>query len=84
MRRCSIWISLTFIGGGTCKYHINYYQGSGRLTNKISHLKAYLLNLDKNRFVMLRYWVETGNILIGKLTPQLAKATNQTWEEQQE
>lgn len=33
---------------------------------------------------MLRYWVETGNILIGKLTPQLAKATNQTWEEQQE
>lgn len=33
---------------------------------------------------MLRYWVETGNILIGKLTPQLAKATNQTWKEQQE
>jgi DNA-directed RNA polymerase beta subunit len=47
-------------------------------------LKAYLLNLDKNRIVMLRYWVETGNILIGKLTPQLAKATNQTWKEQQE
>ena len=45
-------------------------QGPKRITNEISHLEAYLLcNLEKNGIVMLGSWVETGDILVGKLTP---------------
>lgn len=45
-------------------------QGNERLTREIPHLKAHLLhNLDKNGVMMLGSWVETGNILVGKLRP---------------
>nr|QNR05209.1 RNA polymerase beta subunit [Passiflora suberosa] len=46
-------------------------QGSEKITNEIPHLEAHLLrNLDKNGIVMLGSWVETGDILVGKLTPK--------------
>ncbi|TYI71694.1 hypothetical protein E1A91_D07G006800v1, partial [Gossypium mustelinum] len=36
--------------------------------------EAHLLrNLDKNKIVILGSWVETGDILVGKLTSQVAK-----------
>ncbi|KAG8655625.1 hypothetical protein MANES_04G060056v8 [Manihot esculenta] len=39
--------------------------------------QAHLLrNLDKNGIVMLGSWVETGDILVGKLTPQMAKESS--------
>jgi DNA-directed RNA polymerase beta subunit len=42
-------------------------------TNKIPHLEAPLLqNLEKNGIVILEIWVETGDILVGKLMPQMA------------
>ncbi|KAK9185639.1 hypothetical protein WN943_025996 [Citrus x changshan-huyou] len=48
-----------------------------RITNEIPHLEARLLrNLDKNGIVMLGSWVETGDILVGKLTPQAAKESS--------
>nr|YP_009532141.1 RNA polymerase beta subunit [Lamprocapnos spectabilis]AYA29251.1 RNA polymerase beta subunit [Lamprocapnos spectabilis] len=56
------------------KYEIKTHvtsQGPERITNEIPHLEARLLrNLDKNGIVMLGSWVETGDILVGKLTPQ--------------
>nr|YP_009582422.1 RpoB [Zantedeschia hybrid cultivar]QBK84044.1 RpoB [Zantedeschia hybrid cultivar]QJF46668.1 RNA polymerase beta subunit [Zantedeschia rehmannii] len=56
------------------KYEIEIYmtsQGPERITNEIPHLEAHLLrNLDRNGIVMLGSWVETGDILVGKLTPQ--------------
>nr|YP_009390879.1 RNA polymerase beta subunit [Drosera erythrorhiza]ARV87543.1 RNA polymerase beta subunit [Drosera erythrorhiza] len=61
-------------------FHIRKYeikidvtsQGPERVTNEIPHLEAHLLrNLDKNGIVMLGSWVNTGDILVGKLTPQL-------------
>nr|ANS11011.1 RNA polymerase beta subunit [Euphronia guianensis] len=59
------------------KYEIQTHvtsQGPERITNKIPHLEADLLrNLDKNGIVRLGSWVETGDILVGKLTPQMAK-----------
>ncbi|KAI9383991.1 hypothetical protein POPTR_013G142232v4 [Populus trichocarpa] len=62
------------------KYEIQTHvtsQGPERITNEIPHLEAHLLrNLDKNGIVMLGSWVETGDILIGKLTPQLAKESS--------
>ncbi|KAF2282413.1 hypothetical protein GH714_043902 [Hevea brasiliensis] len=52
-------------------------QGPERITNEIPHLEAHLLqNLDKNGIVMLGSWVETGDILVGKLTPQMAKESS--------
>lgn len=52
-------------------------QGPERITNEIPHLEARLLrNLDKNGIVMLGSWVETGDILVGKLTPQAAKESS--------
>nr|YP_010579942.1 RNA polymerase beta subunit [Hypericum monogynum]UZS76734.1 RNA polymerase beta subunit [Hypericum monogynum] len=60
-------------------FHIRKYeiqtdvtsQRPERITNQIPHLEAHLLrNLDKNGIVMLGSWVETGDILVGKLTPQ--------------
>nr|QXE45924.1 RNA polymerase beta subunit [Haloragis erecta] len=59
------------------KYEIQTHvtsQGPERITNEIPHLEVYLLrNLDKNGIVMLGSWVETGDILVGKLTPQMVK-----------
>ncbi|KAL7592061.1 hypothetical protein Lser_V15G34861 [Lactuca serriola] len=52
-------------------------QGSERVTNEIPHLELHLLrNLDKNGIVMLGSWVETGDILVGKLTPQMVKESS--------
>ncbi|KAL2224684.1 UNVERIFIED_CONTAM: DNA-directed RNA polymerase subunit beta [Sesamum indicum] len=48
-----------------------------RITKEIPHLEAHLLrNLDKNGIVMLGSWVETGDILVGKLTPQMVKESS--------
>nr|CUA65987.1 RNA polymerase beta subunit [Dianthus gratianopolitanus] len=62
------------------KYEIQTYvtsQGPERVTSEIPHLEAHLLrNLEKNGIVGLGSWVETGDILVGKLTPQLAKESS--------
>uniref|UniRef100_UPI00315CC5F8 RNA polymerase beta subunit n=1 Tax=Pyrola atropurpurea TaxID=642525 RepID=UPI00315CC5F8 len=62
------------------KYEIQTYvtsEGPERITNEIPHLRAHLLrNLDKNGIVMLGSWVETGDILVGKLTPQVVKESS--------
>nr|YP_009764157.1 RNA polymerase beta subunit [Maytenus guangxiensis]YP_010456640.1 RNA polymerase beta subunit [Gymnosporia graciliramula]YP_010456728.1 RNA polymerase beta subunit [Gymnosporia orbiculata]YP_010456816.1 RNA polymerase beta subunit [Maytenus confertiflora]QIS90911.1 RNA polymerase beta subunit [Maytenus guangxiensis]UUA67823.1 RNA polymerase beta subunit [Gymnosporia graciliramula]UUA67911.1 RNA polymerase beta subunit [Gymnosporia orbiculata]UUA67999.1 RNA polymerase beta subunit [Maytenu len=62
------------------KYEIQAHvtsQGSERITNEIPHLEAHLLrNLDKNGIVALGSWVETGDILVGKLTPQMVKESS--------
>nr|YP_010320105.1 RNA polymerase beta subunit [Parnassia nubicola]UJJ82799.1 RNA polymerase beta subunit [Parnassia nubicola]UUA66383.1 RNA polymerase beta subunit [Parnassia nubicola]UUA66473.1 RNA polymerase beta subunit [Parnassia nubicola]UUA66563.1 RNA polymerase beta subunit [Parnassia nubicola] len=59
------------------KYEIQAHvtsQGPERITKEIPHLETNLLrNLDKNGIVMLGSWVEAGDILVGKLTPQMAK-----------
>nr|YP_008994387.1 RNA polymerase beta subunit [Viviania marifolia]AGV02816.1 RNA polymerase beta subunit [Viviania marifolia] len=61
-------------------FHIRKYEiqthvtnhGPEKITNEIPHLEVYLLrNLDKNGIVMVGSWVETGDILVGKLTPQM-------------
>nr|YP_009568944.1 RNA polymerase beta subunit [Physena sessiliflora]YP_009569477.1 RNA polymerase beta subunit [Physena madagascariensis]QBC68862.1 RNA polymerase beta subunit [Physena madagascariensis]QBC68938.1 RNA polymerase beta subunit [Physena sessiliflora] len=66
-------------------FHIRRYeiqthltsQGPERITKEIPHLEARLLrNLDKNGIVRLGSWVETGDILVGKLTPQKAKESS--------
>ncbi|RHN77839.1 putative DNA-directed RNA polymerase [Medicago truncatula] len=66
-------------------FHIRKYEiqthvtnhGPERITNKIPHLEAHLLqNLAKNGIVILGSWVETGDILVGKLTPQMAKESS--------
>lgn len=52
-------------------------QGPERITNKMLHWKARLLsNFDKNGIMMLGSWAETGDILIGKLTPRAAKESS--------
>nr|YP_010286786.1 RNA polymerase beta subunit [Hydrocharis dubia]UKT60900.1 RNA polymerase beta subunit [Hydrocharis dubia] len=65
-------------------FHIRKYeietkmtsQGPERITKEIPHLQNRLLrNLDRNGIVMLGAWVESGDILVGKLTPQ---ATNES------
>nr|YP_008082573.1 RNA polymerase beta subunit [Utricularia gibba]AGL61067.1 RNA polymerase beta subunit [Utricularia gibba] len=62
------------------KYEIQTHvtsQGPERITNKIPHLETHLLrNLDKNGIVMLGSWVEAGDILVGKLTPQMVKESS--------
>ncbi|KAL5072945.1 hypothetical protein RYX36_011929 [Vicia faba] len=66
-------------------FHIRKYEiqihvtshGPERITNKIPHLEAHLLrNLDKNGIVIMGSWVETGDILVGKLMPQMAKESS--------
>nr|QUB01744.1 RNA polymerase beta subunit [Callisia repens] len=56
------------------KYEIQTHvtsQGPEKITKEIPHLEAHLIrNLDRNGVVMLGAWVETGDILVGKLTPQ--------------
>nr|YP_009092675.1 RNA polymerase beta subunit [Eustrephus latifolius]AIR12511.1 RNA polymerase beta subunit [Eustrephus latifolius] len=58
------------------KYEIKIHvtsQGPERITKEIPHLAAHLLrNLDRNGIVMLGSWIEAGDILVGKLTPQAA------------
>ncbi|KAL2943817.1 DNA-directed RNA polymerase subunit beta [Bienertia sinuspersici] len=45
-----------------------------KVTREIPHLEAYLLrNLDKNEILRQGSWVETGDSLVGKLTPQMEK-----------
>nr|UDP57260.1 RNA polymerase beta subunit [Melicytus chathamicus]UDP57680.1 RNA polymerase beta subunit [Melicytus lanceolatus] len=57
-------------------------QGPERITNEIPSLAAHLLrNLDKNGIVRLGSWVETGDILVGRLTPQMAKESSSTPQE---
>ncbi|KAJ6215324.1 hypothetical protein RDWZM_010642 [Blomia tropicalis] len=77
----SVWYMKIFI----LLFHIRKYeiqthatsQGPERITNEIPHLEARLLrNLDKNGIVMLGSWVETGDILVGKLTPQMVKESS--------
>nr|QBC71336.1 RNA polymerase beta subunit [Anacampseros filamentosa] len=62
------------------KYEIQTYvtnEGPERITNEIPHLEAHLLrNLDKNGIVRLGSWVEAGDILVGKLTPQMEKESS--------
>nr|YP_010475204.1 RNA polymerase beta subunit [Corydalis elata]UVH69491.1 RNA polymerase beta subunit [Corydalis elata] len=62
------------------KYEIQTHvtsQGPERITNEIPHLEAHLLrHLDRNGIVMLGSWVETGDILIGKLTPQMMQESS--------
>jgi DNA-directed RNA polymerase subunit beta len=62
------------------KYEIQTHvtsQGPERITKEIPHLEAHLLrNLDKNGIVMLGSWVETGDILVGKLTPKMVKESS--------
>ncbi|KAG6540425.1 hypothetical protein Mapa_018329 [Marchantia paleacea] len=46
-------------------------QGPEKFTNEIPHLDDYLLrHLDQNGIVLTGSWVETGDVLVGKLTPQ--------------
>nr|QIB72603.1 RNA polymerase beta subunit [Cyperus glomeratus]QIB72696.1 RNA polymerase beta subunit [Cyperus difformis]QIT06788.1 RNA polymerase beta subunit [Cyperus fuscus] len=55
------------------RYEIKTYvtnQGAERITNEILHVETQCLrNLDRNGTVMLGSLVETGDILVGKLTP---------------
>ncbi|KVG63389.1 DNA-directed RNA polymerase, subunit 2 [Cynara cardunculus var. scolymus] len=58
-----------------CEHLIN--EGPERITNEMPHLEAHLLrNLDKNGIVMLGPWVETSDILVGKLTSQTVKESS--------
>nr|QYB22480.1 RNA polymerase beta subunit [Sequoiadendron giganteum]BBN66888.1 RNA polymerase beta chain [Sequoiadendron giganteum] len=53
------------------RYEIGVYvtkQGPEVITREIPHLDAYLLrHLDENGLVMIGSWVETGDVLVGKL-----------------
>nr|YP_010383603.1 RNA polymerase beta subunit [Crepidomanes minutum]UEQ13180.1 RNA polymerase beta subunit [Crepidomanes minutum] len=60
-------------------FHIKRYelevritnQGPERITKEISQLDSYVLcHLDNNGLVLSGSWVETGDVLVGKLTPQ--------------
>nr|YP_004376492.1 RNA polymerase beta subunit [Ptilidium ciliare var. pulcherrimum]ADK89586.1 RNA polymerase beta subunit [Ptilidium ciliare var. pulcherrimum] len=52
-------------------------QGAEKFTKEIPHLDHYLLrHLDKNGFVLTGAWVETGDVLVGKLTPQETEETS--------
>ena len=66
-------------------FHIRKYEiqthatshGPEKITKEIPHLEAHLLrNLDKNGIVILGSWVETGEILVGKLTPQMVQESS--------
>nr|YP_010250911.1 RNA polymerase beta subunit [Corydalis tomentella]QTW90287.1 RNA polymerase beta subunit [Corydalis tomentella]QTW90561.1 RNA polymerase beta subunit [Corydalis tomentella] len=62
------------------KYEIQTHvtsQGPERITNEIPQLEAHLLrHLDRNGIVMLGSWVETDDILVGKLTPQMMQESS--------
>nr|YP_010575477.1 RNA polymerase beta subunit [Corydalis platycarpa]UZM11152.1 RNA polymerase beta subunit [Corydalis platycarpa]WDA93244.1 RNA polymerase beta subunit [Corydalis platycarpa] len=62
------------------KYEIQTHvtsQGPERITNEIPQLEAHLLrHLDGNGIVMLGSWVETDDILVGKLTPQMMQESS--------
>nr|YP_009991416.1 RNA polymerase beta subunit [Lilium sargentiae]QHD46395.1 RNA polymerase beta subunit [Lilium sargentiae] len=62
------------------KYEIQTHvtsQGPERITKEIPHLEANLLrNLDRNGVVRLGSWIEAGDILVGKLTPQTANESS--------
>nr|YP_009340574.1 RNA polymerase beta subunit [Wimmerella hederacea]APQ40147.1 RNA polymerase beta subunit [Wimmerella hederacea] len=62
------------------KYEIQTHvtsQGPERVTNDIPYLEAHLLrHLDKNGIVRLGSWVEEGDILVGKLTPQMVNESS--------
>ncbi|CAN6454001.1 unnamed protein product [Victoria cruziana] len=64
------------------KYEIQTHvtsQGPERITNEIPHLEPYLLhNLDRNGIVMLGSWVETGDVLEGKLMPLIVFIAKET------
>nr|YP_009729894.1 RpoB [Caldesia parnassifolia]QHW08230.1 RpoB [Caldesia parnassifolia]UDZ61118.1 RNA polymerase beta subunit [Caldesia parnassifolia]UDZ61119.1 RNA polymerase beta subunit [Caldesia parnassifolia]UDZ61120.1 RNA polymerase beta subunit [Caldesia parnassifolia]UDZ61121.1 RNA polymerase beta subunit [Caldesia parnassifolia] len=71
-------------------FHIRKYEiqtemtteGPERITKEIPLLEDHLLrNLDRNGVVMLGAWVETGDILIGKLTPQAVDESSYAPEE---
>ena len=64
--------------------HIERYEVEARVTSEgaeiftgeIPHLDNYILrHLDKNGFVLTGAWVETGDVLVGKLTPQETEET---------
>ncbi|XLS74695.1 hypothetical protein HN51_031560, partial [Arachis hypogaea] len=66
-------------------FHIRKYEiqthvtshGPEKITKEIPHLEAHLLrNLDKNGIVTPGSWVETGDILVGKLTPQMVQESS--------
>ncbi|XLT43711.1 hypothetical protein HN873_036315 [Arachis hypogaea] len=66
-------------------FHIRKYEiqthvtshGPEKITKEIPHLEAHLLrNLDKNGIVTPETWVETGDILVGKLTPQMVQESS--------
>nr|YP_010290306.1 RNA polymerase beta subunit [Anarthria humilis]ULQ64072.1 RNA polymerase beta subunit [Anarthria humilis] len=67
------------------KYEIQIHvtsQGPEKMTRKIPHLRAHLLrNLGKNGIVMLGSWVEAGDVLVGKLTPQTEDESSYTPED---
>nr|WAB66229.1 RNA polymerase beta subunit [Amana erythronioides] len=62
------------------KYEIKTHvtsQGPEKITKEIPHLEANLLrNLDRNGVVRLGSWIEAGDILVGKLTPQTANESS--------
>nr|YP_009041047.1 RpoB [Tetraphis pellucida]AIB08532.1 RpoB [Tetraphis pellucida] len=52
-------------------------QGPEKITREIPHLENNVLrHLDKNGLVLLGSWVETGDVLVGKLTPQEAEESS--------
>nr|YP_009701072.1 RNA polymerase beta subunit [Parasitaxus usta]QEQ14277.1 RNA polymerase beta subunit [Parasitaxus usta] len=59
------------------RYEIGVYmtsEGPEIITKKIPQLNAHALrHLDENGLVKLGSWIETGDVLVGKLTPQTAK-----------
>nr|AER45540.1 rpoB [Agathis australis] len=67
------------------RYEIGIYmtsEGPEIITKEIPHLDAHSLrHLDENGLVMLGSWIETGDVLVGKLTPQTAKESLYTPEE---
>nr|YP_009701054.1 RNA polymerase beta subunit [Manoao colensoi]QEQ14259.1 RNA polymerase beta subunit [Manoao colensoi] len=57
-------------------------EGPEIITKEIPHLDAHSLrHLDENGLVKLGSWIETGDVLVGKLTPQTAKESLYTPEE---
>nr|YP_009994329.1 RNA polymerase beta subunit [Cuscuta nitida]QNP08409.1 RNA polymerase beta subunit [Cuscuta nitida] len=62
------------------KYEIQTHvttQGPEKVTKEIPHLEAHLIrHLDTNGIVMQGSWVEPGDVLVGKLTPQVVKESS--------
>nr|YP_010933370.1 RNA polymerase beta subunit [Streptosarcina arenaria]WKT08803.1 RNA polymerase beta subunit [Streptosarcina arenaria] len=56
-----------------CKVYQNHHLGPELVTHKIPHLDEHLLrHLDSGGVAMRGAWVETGDVLVGKLTPREA------------